>query len=68
VHANFVVNEGSATAADVKALIDLAQRAVQEKFGIALELEIELLGEWHDSASPGRLHQSRGTGRSPAIG
>ncbi|MGD8623851.1 MAG: UDP-N-acetylmuramate dehydrogenase [Anaerolineae bacterium] len=68
VHANFVVNEGSATAADVKALIDLAQRAVQEKFGIALELEIELLGEWHDSASPDRLHQSRETGRSPGIG
>jgi UDP-N-acetylenolpyruvoylglucosamine reductase len=27
-------------------LIDLAQRSVREKFGIELELEIELLGEW----------------------
>ena len=46
VHANFFVNHGHATASDVKALIDLAQRSVREKFGINLELEIELLGEW----------------------
>ena len=45
-HANFVVNQGGATAADVKALIDLARGAVEEQFGISLELEIELLGEW----------------------
>jgi UDP-N-acetylmuramate dehydrogenase len=49
VHANFFVNHGRATASDVKALIDLAQQRVKEKFGIELELEIELLGEWrHD--------------------
>ena len=46
VHANFIVNQGGATAADVKALIDLARRAVQEGFGVGLELEIELVGEW----------------------
>jgi UDP-N-acetylmuramate dehydrogenase len=46
VHANFFVNHGQATASDVKALIDLAQRSVREKFGIELELEIELLGKW----------------------
>jgi UDP-N-acetylmuramate dehydrogenase len=46
VHANFFVNHGQATASDVKALIDLAQRSVKEKFGIELELEIELRGEW----------------------
>jgi len=45
-HANFVVNQGGATAADIKALIDLAHGAVEEQFGISLELEIELLGEW----------------------
>ena len=45
VHANFFVNLGQATASDVKALIDLAQQRVKEKFGIELELEIELLGE-----------------------
>ncbi len=46
VHANFFVNHGRATAKDVKALIDVAQQRVREKFGIELELEIELLGEW----------------------
>ena len=46
VHANFFVNHGHATASDVKALIDLAKQTVLEKFGIELELEIELLGEW----------------------
>ena len=46
VHANFVVNTGTATAADVKELIDLARQAVQGRFGVALELEIELLGNW----------------------
>lgn len=46
VHANFVVNHGQATAADVKALIDEARLAVQAHFDISLELEIELLGVW----------------------
>lgn len=46
VHANFFVNHGQATASEVKALIDVAQQRVKEKFGIDLELEIELLGEW----------------------
>lgn len=46
VHANFFLNVGEATAADVKALIDLAQAEVLGKFGVQLELEIELMGEW----------------------
>jgi UDP-N-acetylmuramate dehydrogenase len=47
VHANFFVNvSGAAKASDVKALIDLARDAVLKQFGINLELEIELLGEW----------------------
>jgi UDP-N-acetylmuramate dehydrogenase len=46
VHANFFVNRGHAKAADVKALIDLARDQVREKFGIELELEIELVGDW----------------------
>jgi len=45
-HANFIVNLGQARAADVKALIDLARTTVRDRFGITLELEIELLGEW----------------------
>jgi UDP-N-acetylmuramate dehydrogenase len=46
VHANFFVNHGQATASDVKKLIDLAREQVKERFGMELELEIELLGEW----------------------
>lgn len=46
MHANFFVNHGEAKAADVKALIDLARAKVLEKFGVELELEIELVGEW----------------------
>lgn len=46
VHANFFINHGGALAQDVYALICQAQRAVSEKFGVDLELEIELFGEW----------------------
>lgn len=46
LHANFFINRGQATAADVYRLIQLAQRAVYEKFGVQLELEIELVGDW----------------------
>jgi UDP-N-acetylmuramate dehydrogenase len=45
-HANFVLNLGRATCADIKALIDLARQAVQVRFGVMLDLEIELIGEW----------------------
>jgi UDP-N-acetylmuramate dehydrogenase len=44
-HANFIVNTGSATAADIEALIELAQSSVQEKFGVALEREVRIIGE-----------------------
>lgn len=47
-HANFFINSGGATAADVKSLIDLARETVQAQFGVTLELEVELLGEWQD--------------------
>ncbi|MBN2550570.1 MAG: UDP-N-acetylmuramate dehydrogenase [Anaerolineales bacterium] len=46
VHANFFVNGGQAMAAHVYQLIQLARQTVADKFGVELELEIELLGEW----------------------
>ncbi len=46
VHANFFINRGRTRAEDVKALIDLARNTVAEKFGVTLELEVELVGEW----------------------
>jgi UDP-N-acetylmuramate dehydrogenase len=44
IHANIIVNLGGATAADVRALIAFAQRAVFEKFGQKLEPEIGFIG------------------------
>ena len=46
VHANFFVNLGDARASDVLSLIHLAHEAVQTRFGVDLELEVELVGEW----------------------
>jgi UDP-N-acetylmuramate dehydrogenase len=45
-HANFIVNTGSATAADVVALMCAAQDAVWERFGIWLHTEVQLVGPW----------------------
>jgi UDP-N-acetylmuramate dehydrogenase len=44
-HANFIVNAGGASAADIEALIELAERSVSEKFGIVLEREVRIVGE-----------------------
>lgn len=44
-HANFIVNSGKARAADIEALIELAQSAVKQKFGIELEREVRIIGE-----------------------
>lgn len=45
-HANFFITQDSASASDYADLIMLVQRQVQKKFGVSLELEIELLGDW----------------------
>ena len=44
-HANFIVNRGSARAADIEALILLAEHSVREKFGIVLEREVRIVGD-----------------------
>ena len=43
-HANFFVNRGGATASDVIQLIEMVRERVRAKFGIELELEIEIVG------------------------
>lgn len=48
VHANFFVNHGGASAAEVAALLIEVRRRVRETSGVELELEIELVGEWSD--------------------
>lgn len=46
LHANIIVNLGRATAADVRAVIAMAQERVHEKFGHRLEPEIGFIGEF----------------------
>ena len=45
-HANYIVNSGEARATDVAALIREAHQRVLEQFGVQLELDVELRGEW----------------------
>lgn len=45
-HTNFFANTGRATAAEVKQLIDLAERKVREQCGVELHREVQLVGEF----------------------
>ena len=44
-HANFIVNEGGATARDIENLIKHTRQAVREKFDIDLQPEVRIIGE-----------------------
>ena len=46
MHANIMVNLGHASAQDVRGLISLAQRMVEERCGVHLEPEIGFIGEF----------------------
>jgi UDP-N-acetylmuramate dehydrogenase len=43
-HANYFVNTGGATAAEVRSLIALARQTVLDRFGAELETEVKLIG------------------------
>jgi UDP-N-acetylmuramate dehydrogenase len=45
-HANIFVNAGGATAADLRALIELAQREARERLGAELEPEVLFVGDF----------------------
>jgi UDP-N-acetylmuramate dehydrogenase len=45
-HANIFVNEGGATAADMRKLIELAQREALERLGAKLECEVLMAGDF----------------------
>jgi len=53
-HANFILNLGGASAADVLRLVELAHRTVLERFGVDLEREIVLLGDHAPAATAAR--------------
>jgi len=42
-HANFIINTGSATTADIESLMSLISSSIQQKHGITLEPEIRLI-------------------------
>lgn len=44
-HANFIINDRHATAADIEALIEDIRAVVQERTGVTLELEVRIVGE-----------------------
>lgn len=45
MHANFIVNQGGATAADVLELIDVVREIVYQESGVRLELELQIMDE-----------------------
>lgn len=48
-HANFIVNHGGARAEEVRQLMELARAEVDKRFGVRLEPEVRLLGDWGSS-------------------
>lgn len=44
-HANFIVNTGDASAADIEALIELVQEKVNKETGVVLVREVHIIGE-----------------------
>jgi UDP-N-acetylmuramate dehydrogenase len=55
-HGNFIVNEGGATAADIRALIERCRSAVRRRYGVELRDEIGCLGEFPGESEVTRVH------------
>lgn len=47
-HAGFVINRNNASASDIYRLCKEVKKKVQETFGVSLELEVKLLGEFEE--------------------
>ena len=45
-HAGFILNTGKAKAADIYDLIRLVEESVHERFGVRLEREVKLIGNF----------------------
>jgi UDP-N-acetylmuramate dehydrogenase len=45
-HANFIINDGTATAADIHDLVEQCRSAVKDRFGVTLQNEIIYLGDF----------------------
>ncbi len=44
-HANFIINQGQASASDIEALIQHVVETVQVRFGVSLQTEVRMIGE-----------------------
>jgi len=44
-HANFIINDGNATAADIESLLKLVQATVKSEAGILLQTEVKIIGD-----------------------
>jgi UDP-N-acetylmuramate dehydrogenase len=59
VHANFIINEGSAAADEVYTVAEFVRRTVANRVGIELEYEVELVGDFNylgdDRVESGRI-------------
>jgi len=72
LHANFFINKGAAKAQEIWALMYLARVTVAQKFGVWLEPEIRLMGEWpagaitalYDTPDQAELRRSQAEGAS----
>jgi UDP-N-acetylmuramate dehydrogenase len=51
-HANFIVNDGHGTAADIRALVDKVAAVVERDSGVRLEPEVVFLGDWDPAPPP----------------
>jgi UDP-N-acetylmuramate dehydrogenase len=45
MHANFIVNDGTASAADIEQLIRQVQQVVEQKHAVKLQTEVRIVGE-----------------------
>lgn len=55
-HGNFIVNDGTASARDIRALVEHCRRTVADRFGVALRDEIVCLGEFPTERESAGVH------------
>jgi UDP-N-acetylmuramate dehydrogenase len=55
-HANFIVNEGGATASEIRTLVERCRAVVHERFGVRLRDEIVCVGEFGPQTEASSVH------------
>jgi UDP-N-acetylmuramate dehydrogenase len=65
-HANFIVNTGTATASDVRALAEQVRETVRRERGITLHYEVEFVGDWPEPPPPS-AHEADAAGGGTTV-